>query len=413
MKVVGIIAEYNPFHKGHAYQIRYAKERLGADYVIVAMSGPFTQRGTPALFDKYSRADHALACGADLVLELPVVYATASAQVFATGGVALLQNTGLVDTLLFGSECPDLSTLQAIADRLSEESPAYQDLLRQALQGGTSYAVARAKALENPAYAEILAQPNNILAIEYLQALARLDSAMTPLCLQRQGAGYHETSFDENMASASGIRHFLADHPQMSDRELALLLDQIPEALHSSVKELIHNGQFLFPDDTSLLLHYALTNKQDFSEIADANFDISNKILQNRHLYAGFHSFCQLLKSKDLAYSRISRVLCHILLDIKKQDMVMQNATCGLAAKDLVPYLRILGFSDTGRPLLKQIKKNGAAPLITSPQNAKGLLSPEAMHLLDKDIFASDVYRMMLSNKTGQFFPNEYTRKFS
>ena len=135
MKVVGIIAEYNPFHKGHAYQIRYAKERLGADYVIVAMSGPFTQRGTPALFDKYSRAGHALACGADLVLELPVVYATASAQIFATGGVALLQNAGLVDTLLFGSECPDLAALKNIADRLSEESPAYQALLRQALQG--------------------------------------------------------------------------------------------------------------------------------------------------------------------------------------------------------------------------------------------------------------------------------------
>ncbi len=317
MKVVGIIAEYNPFHKGHAYQIRYAKERLGADYVIVAMSGPFTQRGTPALFDKYSRAGHALACGADLVLELPVVYATASAQVFATGGVALLQNAGLVDTLLFGSECPDLAALKNIADRLSEESPAYQALLRQALQEGSSYAAARAKAIENPAYAEILAQPNNILAIEYLGALSRLDSSMTPLCLQRQGAGYHETSLDEDMASASGLRHFLADHPQMSDQELALLLDQIPEALHASVKELIHDGQFLFADDTSLLLHYALTETQDFTEIADSNFDISNKILQNRHLFASFHSFCQLLKSKDLAYSRISRVLCHILLDIK------------------------------------------------------------------------------------------------
>ncbi len=413
MKVVGIIAEYNPFHKGHAYQIRYAKERLGADYVIVAMSGPFTQRGTPALFDKYSRADHALSCGADLVLELPVVYATASAQIFATGGVALLQNTGLVDTLLFGSECPDLAALQAIADRLSEESPAYQALLRQALQEGSSYAAARAKALENPAHAEILSQPNNILAIEYLGALSRLNSSMTPLCLQRQGAGYHEKSLEQDMASASGIRHFLADHPQMSDRELALLLDQIPEVLHPSVKELIHDGQFLFADDTSLLLHYALTAKQDFAEIADANFDISNKILQNRHLFASFHSFCQVLKSKDLAYSRISRVLCHILLDIKKQDMFLPNDTCPLDAKELVPYLRILGFSDNDRPLLKQIKKNGAVPLITSPQNAKGLLTPEALHLLDKDIFASDVYRMMLSNKTGQFFPNEYTRKFS
>lgn len=136
MKVVGIIAEYNPFHKGHAYQIRYAKERLGADYVIVAMSGPFTQRGTPALFDKYSRAGHALACGADLVLELPVVYATASAQVFATGGVALLQNAGLVDTLLFGSECPDLAALKNIADMLSEETPCLPGAPAPGFAGG-------------------------------------------------------------------------------------------------------------------------------------------------------------------------------------------------------------------------------------------------------------------------------------
>lgn len=188
MKVVGIIAEYNPFHKGHAYQIRYAKERLGADYVIVAMSGPFTQRGTPALFDKYSRAGHALACGADLVLELPVVYATASAQVFATGGVALLQNVGLVDTLLFGSECPDLAALKNIADRLSEESPAYRRSCARLCRRDPPMPLPAAKAIENPAYAEILAQPNNILAIEYLGALSRLDSSMTPLCLQRQGA---------------------------------------------------------------------------------------------------------------------------------------------------------------------------------------------------------------------------------
>ena len=121
MKVVGIIAEYNPFHNGHAYQIRYAKEELGADYVIVAMSGPFTQRGTPALFDKYSRASHALSCGADLVFELPVLYATASAQPFSTGGVCLLQNTGVVDTLLFGSETEDLTILKQIAQLLKKE----------------------------------------------------------------------------------------------------------------------------------------------------------------------------------------------------------------------------------------------------------------------------------------------------
>lgn len=410
MKVVGIIAEYNPFHNGHAYQIRYAKEELGADYVIVAMSGPFTQRGTPALFDKYSRASHALSCGADLVFELPVLYATASAQPFATGGVCLLQNTGVVDTLLFGSETEDLATLKQIAQLLSKEDTTYQEQLRLALQSGKSFAAARTEALGQDTFAAILSQPNNILAIEYLKALQQLHSQMTPVCLKRNGADYHDANIHTDHASATAIRNFIAEHPQQNNPDFSILLQQIPEELHTSVTKELQNNAYLLPEDISLLLQYALSSHDDFTAYSDCSFDISNKILQNLHLYAGYHSFCTQIKSKDVAYSRISRVLCHILLNIKKLDFATWQPD--LASTTQIPYLRLLGFNEHGSSLLSTIKKESRIPILTTPKNAEQILSPAAYSMLQKDIFAADVYRMMLSQKTGILYPNEYTRKF-
>ena len=410
MKVVGIIAEYNPFHNGHAYQIRYAKEELGADYVIVAMSGPFTQRGTPACFDKYTRASHALSCGADLVFELPALYATASAQLFATGGVCLLQNTGVVDTLLFGSETEDLTTLKQIAQLLNKEDDTYQEQLRLALQTGKSFAAARTEALGQDTFSTILSQPNNILAIEYLKALQQLHSTMIPLCLKRNGADYHNTDIHTNHASATAIRSFIADHSPKKQQDLSILLQQIPEVLHTSVTKELQKDAYLLPEDISLLLQYALSSHDDFTAYSDCSFDISNKILQKLHLYAGYHSFCMQLKSKDVAYSRISRVLCHILLDIKKSDFTSWQPD--LASTIQIPYLRLLGFNEHGSSLLSTIKKESQVPILTTPKNAEQFLSPMAYSMLQKDIFAADVYRMILSQKTGIVYPNEYTRKF-
>lgn len=209
MKVVGIIAEYNPFHRGHEYQIRYVRETLGADYVIVAMSGDFVQRGAPALMEKYLRAEMALLGGADLVLELPIQVSTASAEGFAAGGVSLLDGLGCVDELCFGSECGDTEILMETARILVAEPPVYRDFLQKNLRDGMSFPLARSRALTSyvaksaisdvssgdghfifPEQMDsILSSPNNILGIEYCKALLRQNSSIRPHALLRKGSG--------------------------------------------------------------------------------------------------------------------------------------------------------------------------------------------------------------------------------
>ena len=224
MKTAGIIAEYNPFHKGHEYQIRYTKEKLKADYVIVAMSGDYVQRGTPALISKHTRAEMALRCGADLVLEMPVSVSTASAEAFAMGGVSLLDGLGVVDMLCFGSESGEISALKELAEILVEEPEEYKKLLKSFLSEGLTFPAARSQALteyfKNPRnfsgddfdgvltpllneVTQILNTPNNILGIEYCKALLRLNSQIRPVTIRREGMGYHETTVPEGDSASS------------------------------------------------------------------------------------------------------------------------------------------------------------------------------------------------------------------
>ena len=224
MKTAGIIAEYNPFHKGHEYQIRYTKEKLKADYVIVAMSGDYVQRGTPALISKHVRAEMALRCGADLVLEMPVSISTASAEAFAMGGVSLLDSLGVVDMLCFGSESGEISALRELAEILVEEPKEYKKLLKSFLSEGLTFPAARSQALteyfKNPRnfngddfdgvltpllneVTQILNTPNNILGIEYCKALLRLNSQIRPVTIRREGMGYHETTVPEGDSASS------------------------------------------------------------------------------------------------------------------------------------------------------------------------------------------------------------------
>lgn len=207
MKVVGLIAEYNPFHNGHSYHIEMAKKLTGADYVVVVMSGDFVQRGTPAMIQKHARAKMALLGGADLVLELPVSYATATAEVFAYGGVKILDSFGVVDHICFGSECGNADLLMEIARILADEPEWYSATLKEHLKNGMSYPAARAAAL--PDYQEILSEPNNILGIEYCKALLKLNSNITPVTITRQGAGYHDalSDSDNNFTKKNSCLH--------------------------------------------------------------------------------------------------------------------------------------------------------------------------------------------------------------
>lgn len=416
MKVVGIIAEYNPFHKGHEYQIRYAREVLGADYVVIAMSGDFVQRGAPALMEKHLRAEMALLGGADLVLEMPVQTATASAEGFSRGGISLLDGLGVVDELCFGSECGDTETLMNIARIFVKEPFEYRELLQQNLRTGMSFPAARSSALiryirgkstsaHNTFGASskhvdlILSSPNNILGIEYCKALLRLNSRILPHALLRKGSGYHDTDFsllsDEEFPSASGIRSLMKKSGEtVQSADLSRL---IPSASLPCFLDSLKKGAWLSDSALDLPLHYKLLLESEktlkmYPELSEA---LIRRILKSRNQYEGFSQFADLLKTRDITRSAICRSLVRIFLD-QKTD-----------APGHIPYARVLGFRKNSAPLLSQIKKSSSIPLITKAADASAILDKTALRLFNETCAASNLYEMLLCHKTGQPFIHE------
>lgn len=416
MKVVGIIAEYNPFHKGHEYQIRYARETLGVDYIVIAMSGDFVQRGAPALMEKHLRAEMALLGGADLVLEMPVQTATASAEGFSRGGVSLLNGLGVVDELCFGSECGDTEILMKIAEILVEEPPEYRELLQQNLRAGMSFPAARSSALiryiqEKAAsglstlgtsleHIElVLSSPNNILGIEYCKALLRLNSRIIPHALLRKGSGYHDTDFsllsDEEFPSASGIRNLMKkSEGTVQSADFSRL---IPSASISGFLDSLQKGAWLSDSALDLPLHYKLLLESEetlqmYPDLSDA---LIRRILKSRNQYESFSQFADLLKTRDITRSAICRSLVQIFLNQKTK------------APGHIPYARVIGFRKSSASLLSQIKKSASIPLITKAADASSILDENALQLFHETCEASNLYEMLLCHKTGLPFIHE------
>ena len=324
MKVNGIVAEYNPFHNGHAYQMQHAKEATGADYTIIVMSGNFMQRGAPALLDKFTRAKMALECGADLVLELPICYAASSAEFFAKGSVALFDKLGVTTNLCFGSECGNIDTLSRIAEIFYTEPEPYVESLRCNLKKGMSFPIARTWALLQYAPSlsddkDVLSSPNNILGIEYLKALKKLNSPIVPFTLKREYSGYHDTELHDCSSSASAIRKVLMNipaSPYLPKNISAQLSEQLPPGSLSIIQNEWNFSCPVEADDFSLLLKYRLLSEphESLCKYQDVSEELSNRIIRNRNQFRSFGQFCTLLKTKELTYSRISRSLLHILL---------------------------------------------------------------------------------------------------
>lgn len=417
MKTVGIIAEYNPFHNGHLYQIARAKELAGADYAVIVMSGNFTQRGTSALLDKYARCEMALHGGADLVIELPVCYASASAEYFAKGAVSILDSLK-TDALCFGSECGEIEPLWSVARILSDEPEAFQAFLRENLRTGMSFPAARSLALEqflaihDTAFAEskslsaacsLLQSPNNILGVEYLKALLKRNSSMEAYTLPRTGMGYLDTALPkDSFCSALAIRQSLFDGTPVS-----ALSPFMPQGSLSILKQVTGPGYPFTMESFSSMLFYRLLSLQqegytDFADVTDALSDKITRFLEN---YRSYSQFCtDLLKSKDLTHSRISRSLLHILLGIKKQDM-LEYAAAGDAF-----YARILGFKSSSKAVFGSLCTD-SIPLISKLADAAPLLSPTGLKMLSQDIFAAHLYGSVAAQKSGGPIPNEYRRQ--
>ena len=332
MKIVGLITEYNPFHNGHQYHIQKSLEITGADTAIVVMSGDYVQRGTPAIMPKHLRAEMALRCGAAAVFELPVCYATATAELFALGAVSFLEQLGIVDFLCFGSECNDLRALQKIAEILFEEPAGYTQLLKRHLKNGISFPAARQKALSSymgiSDSSFLLNDPNNILGIEYLKALRRVGSKIRPFTIKRMGADYHDQTLRSNYSSASAIRSLLAYSSSMLQTEpigntfentpfssiLNELEDQVPKSCLTLLKDYHKVLYPVYQNDFSLLMKYKLLNKtpKSLMRYMDVSETLANRIQKNLNEFFNYRQFCELLKTKELTQTRINLSLIHI-----------------------------------------------------------------------------------------------------
>ncbi len=407
MKVCGIIAEYNPFHNGHENQIRMAKELTGADKVIVVMSGDFTQRGVPAFMDKYSRTRMALKGGADLVLELPLYYSVGSAEFFASGAVALLDRIGVVDSLCFGSECGDISILKDIADILTDNKEEIHELIREKMKTGLSYPMARMATIEEMIpnsfeHVQAMREPNNILGFEYLRAIKQRESSMEPFTNLRIGAGYHERMMQSTLSSAMAIRESIEETGSIDRIE-----SQVPYYVFDIMKQEYNQTFPIMEEDISAMLKYKmlLDAATGYTSYVDISSDFSDKILKNLNRYSSFSQFCDLLKSKDITYARVSRSLLHILLNIRKDRMNM------FIEDDYVYYARMLGFREESKELLTEIKNHSDIPLISKLADAKNILGEHALTMLEGDIQSAHIYDTLVTEKFHSATVSEFSRE--
>lgn len=420
MKIVGLITEYNPFHNGHLYHISKAKEITGADTAIVVMSGNYVQRGAPAIMPKHLRTEVALEAGVPVVMELPVCYAVGSAEYFAAGAISLFEQLGCVDSICFGSECGDYNALERIAHVVADEPEDYRFFLQEGLRQGLSFPRARQRALK--AYFKddsldiILEQPNNILGIEYIKALYLKKSPIKTYTIKRIVSGYHDESLSESYSSASAIRKLLAyasssihleeegmfDEPLMSE-VLTRLEGQVPPSSIRLLEETHRTRYPLYSNDFSLLLKYKLLTKTRDSLVkyVDVTEELANRIMNHANDFITFDQFCDLLKTREMTYTRISRCLFHILLGITQHDMLDYKE------KGCCQYAHILGFRKDASSVLSYLKKHSAVPLITKLTQTDAL-SDTGARMLEQDIFASNLYEAVITNKFKLPFVNEY-----
>lgn len=388
-KVLGIIAEYNPFHNGHLYHLEKSKEVTNSTYTVAIVSGNFTQRGSTSLVDKWSKTEMALLNGIDLVIELPLLYAISSAENFADGAIKILDSLKVVDYVSFGTESNDLNALNACADVLYKEPKEYKNLLSHELAKGISFPKARENALmmylnDIRRFSNVLSSPNNILAIEYLKALKKYNSSVVPVSIPRFEAGYNDVSYSGNIASATAIRNII------KNGSFDILRGLVPKDTYSVLMDNIKIGHVI-PDistfERQIIYNLRKMTTSEIAELPDVSEGLEFAIKKAANSCNSIIELLNILKSKRYTSTRLQRIFLYALLGITKKDI-------GLSTKTM-PYIRVLGFSEQrGKLLLSEIAKaNPNLTIITSvnrfmeENNSKVLKS-----MLAKDIWATDVY---------------------
>lgn len=384
MRVAGIIAEYNPLHNGHVYHLQQTRQSAACDYIMVVMSGDYVQRGEPAITDKFVRAQWALEAGADLVLELPVACAIASAERFAAGGVRVLAGTGVLDALCFGSETPDIHGLEQAAMALAQEPPAFRQALREQLASGKSYPRARYDALEAcgapSALLEALRSPNSILGMEYIRFLKQYTPDAQPVAIHRKGSGYNDATLAGEFPSATAIREALF-------RGDTQALDGMP--MYIAGRFGLGGMRPVGLQDAELLMLYALRrmSAEDIAEIPDVQEGFENVLYRAARQSANMEELFAQLKSKRYTMARCKRIAMCAMLGITK------NLSKSVMAEDAL-YLRVLGFRRGARPLLSAIAHKRSLPLLIRRADIAAC-PPAAQDQIDLDLRAHDIYALL------------------
>lgn len=409
MKVVGLITEYNPFHFGHLYHLKKSKIETNADYTIALMSGSFVQRGEPSLVDKWTKTKMAIDNGVDLVIELPFIFATQTAELFAYGSVSLLDSLNIVNYIVFGSESGDLNYLKEIANILVEEPPCYKQKLKQYLDIGYSFPAARSNALEeyfnkfdtkinHPTNIQnILKMSNNILAIEYLKALKTINSNMKPITIERIGSPYKQNDLKNKIASATGIRNTLLNN------NIGSIKNYVPyETFGHLIKYINKYKKFNTLDNYNQIIHYLLKigNKTNLKEIIDVETGLENRIIEKATQYNNMDELIEAISTRRYTKTRIQRILVHLMLGLTKSIW-----------DELLPYfpayIRVLGANNNGLFLLKKIKESSKLPIITKFANYNRYNDPYLNKILSFDKKATDLYFLGL-NTTKPFMDMDY-----
>ena len=359
MNITGIITEYNPFHNGHKFHLEESKKQTKSDGTICIMSGNFVQRGGPAIIDKWKRTEMALNNGVDLIIELPTFYAVSSAEFFAKGAVSILNSLNIVNNLFFGSEIGDAKALSEIAKVLVSEDERFQNILKENLSLGLTFAKAREKSLieylNSSEINNIITSSNNILGIEYIKAILKLNSSINPVALKREGSNYNDKSLSQTFSSATSIREVLKNTSNIEDLKNIIPLESYE--VFSKLQE--QDYRFTFEEEMFKYIKYKIqTNCVNFNNLYEVTEGLDNKIIKEISSSNSLHEFILKIKSKRYTYSKISRILTHIYL-------VLDNDDFKDIANENNLYVRVLGFNKTGREILSLIKANSSIPLIT------------------------------------------------
>lgn len=392
MKIVGVVAEYNPFHFGHKYHLDASMKKTKADYSVAVMSGSFLQRGEPSFIDKWSRAKMAIENGVDLVIELPFIYATQSAEFFAYGAVKLLDSLKVINYISFGSEVGEIEELSHIATLLSLEPKDYLKNLKSNLSKGLSFSVSRSNAIEDylcsqnlntkTNYNKILKQSNNILGIEYLKAIKKINSSIIPITVKRFGSEYNDLHLDKGFASATAIRHTISNSGLVSAKNI------IPLESYKILCEYVEiYNKFNYLNNYEEILIYLLrtASSNDIKRLLNIETGLENRIIEKSFKSNDIDEIINSITSKRYPRTRIQRVLIHLINELYSEDFNL--------LKEIYPsYIRVLATNKNGFTILNKIKEQTNVPIITKFADYKNLKDEKVDKIIYYDKKSTDIF---------------------